>query len=76
MKYFIFLTQEGLTKAPSDVDVENLQVLGISKGNDKKEAFGNFVKDNEHLLDTDFDEVIAMELASEKQNYFSLKNHN
>ena len=73
MKHFIFLTQEGLTKAPDNTDVKNLQVLGISEGEDKEKAFENFVKENEHLLHTDFDEVIAMELADKKQHYFFIK---
>ena len=73
MKYFIFLTQEGLTKAPDNTDIKNLQVLGISKGDNEEKAFTNFVKDNEHLLHTDFNEVIAMELVDEKQHYFTLK---
>ena len=76
MKHFIFLTQEGLTKTPNNTDVENLQVLGISKGDNKTEAFENFVKENEYLIHTDFNEVIAMELANEKQDYFLLKKHN
>jgi len=75
MKHFIFLTQEGLTKAPDNTDVENLQVLGISKGNNKEKAFTNFVKENEYLLHTDFDEVIAMELVGKKQHYFTLKKY-
>jgi len=75
MKYFIFLTQEGLTKAPNNVDIENLQVLGISDGDDKEKAFKNFVKENEYLLDTDFNEIITMELADKNQYYFSLKNY-
>ena len=75
MKNFIFLTQEGLTKAPNKIDVENLQVLGISKGIDRERAFGNFIKENGYLRQTDFDEVIAIELADEKQYHFSLKNH-
>ena len=75
MKHFIFLTHEGLTKTPNNADVENLQVLGMSKGDNKTEVFENFIKENEYLLSTDFNEVIAMELASERQDYFSLKKH-
>ena len=75
MKHFIFLTQEGLTKTPDDTDVENLQVLGISKGDNKEKVFENLIKENEYLRQTDFDEVVAMELVDEKQHYFSLKKH-
>ena len=75
MKFFIFLTQEGLTRTPNNGDIENLQVLGISEGETIQKAFNNFVKENEFLLHTGFDNIVAMELVSEKQNYFSLKNH-
>jgi len=73
MKKFIFLTQEGLTKTPNNIDVENLQVLGVTEGINKEEAFRNFIKENKYLLQTDFDEIVAMELMDEKQYYFSLK---
>ena len=75
MKHFIFLTKEGFTQTPDNKDIENLQVLGVSSGNNKEEAFENFKKENEYLQQTNFNEVIVMELASEKQNYFSFKNH-
>ena len=75
MRYFIFLTQEGLTKTPNNVDIENLQVLGIAKGKNKKVAFKNFVKENDYLLQTAFDEVAVMELRDKEQHIFSLKNH-
>ena len=78
MRYFIFLTEEGYTFQPnseSDIpDIENLQVLGTASGEDEKKAFNNFVKENEYLLDTDFENVIAMELKDEKIYNFSLKN--
>ena len=72
MLHFIFLTQEGLTKTPHHVDIENLQVLGIAGGSNGKEAFENLIKENAYLKQTDFKEVIAMELVSEKQFFFSL----
>jgi hypothetical protein len=74
MRHFIFLTQEGLTKTPKDVDIENLQVLGSSDGSNEKEAFKNFIKENAYLKHTGFKEVIAMELVSEKQSFFSLRD--
>ncbi|MGH4120863.1 hypothetical protein [Clostridium sp.] len=43
MDNYIFLTDEGytfMTNSESDVpDIENLQVIGISNGNNEKEAF-------------------------------------
>ncbi|MFA4942783.1 MAG: hypothetical protein WC564_04065 [Patescibacteria group bacterium] len=74
MRYFIFLTQEGLVKTPENIDIENLQVLGTAKGEDGDEAFKNLIKENEYLTDTDYEEVLAMELKDEKQHYFSLRN--
>jgi len=80
MRHFIFLTQEGYTFQPnskSDIpDIENLQVLGTANGEDEKRAFDNFIKKNEYLLDTDYEDVMTMELKSKKVYHFSLKNFN
>ena len=74
MKTFIFVTAEEDTKTKKGEEIENLQVLGITKGSDKNEAFVNFMNENSYLIDTDFNEIIAMELVNDKQYYFSLKN--
>lgn len=78
MKSYIFITSEGYTFQPdsdsSTPDIENCQVLGFGSGVDPDEAFRNFLKDNEFLLETSFDEVTALELASNEEKYFSLKN--
>ncbi|MCK5416034.1 hypothetical protein KAI92_01245 [Candidatus Parcubacteria bacterium] len=77
MRHFIFLTQEGYTFQPNTEsnmpDIENLQVLGTASGEDEKKAFDNFIEENEYLLDTDYEDVLAMELKDEKFFYFSLK---
>jgi len=79
MRHFIFLTQEGYTFQPNSEsatpDIENLQVLGIASGTDEQNAFDNFIKENEYLLDTDYEDVAAMELKNEKHYYFSLKKN-
>lgn len=75
MKHFIFLTQEGFTKTPANADIENLQVLGIAQGKNKEKAFETFVQESEYLLQSDFNEVVAMELTDETQHNFSLKDH-
>ena len=67
MRHFIFLTQEGSTKTPKNVDIENLQVLGIASGSNEKEAFENFVKESIYLNHTGYKEVTAMELVSEEK---------
>jgi len=78
MKSFIFITSEGDTFQPdsdsSVPDIENCQVLGFGNGVDSADAFRNFLKDNEFLLDTSFDEVKALELANDEERYFYLKS--
>lgn len=78
MKSYIFITSEGHTFQPesdsSTPDIENCQVLGFGSGVDADGAFRNFLRENEFLLDTSFDEVAALELANNEEKYFSLKN--
>lgn len=80
MKNYIFITEEGITYQPNSVspepDIENCQVIGFAKGNNENEAFNNLTKDNEYLLDTNFNEIICIELKNEdyynKTKYFQL----
>ena len=76
-KDFIFITFEGFTFQPnseSDIsDIENMQVIGFSKGIDSKEAFENLKTKNSFLLETTFNEIIAIELKDKKFEYFNLK---
>jgi hypothetical protein len=80
MKSYIFITEEGITYQPNSTspepDIENCQVIGFAKGNNEDEAFKNLTKDNEYLLDTNFNEIICVELKNEgyyqKAKYFSL----
>lgn len=78
MKSYIFITSEGYTFQPdsdsSVPDIENCQVLGFGSGVDSDDAFRNFLKENEFLLDTSFDEVKALELANNEEKYFYLKS--
>lgn len=76
MRHFIFLTREGLTRTPDNQDIENLQVLGFAKGENEINAFDNFIQENSYLVGTDFDDVFALELVSEKQYLFSIKAKN
>lgn len=73
-KNFIFLTQEGITMSPKNMDTDNLQVLGMARGKSEEDAFKNFIGEYNYLLSLGFYEVIALELVNEKQYYFSLKN--
>ncbi len=66
-KLFLFLTQEGVTYSSSSKiypDVDNFQVLGYGKGVTEEEAFDDFIKNNQWLLETDFNEVISIEIKS------------
>ncbi|MDY0320249.1 MAG: hypothetical protein RBR23_00825 [Arcobacteraceae bacterium] len=76
-KDFIFITFEGFTYQPdseSDVpDIENMQVIGFSKGMDIQEAFENIKNGSSYLKDTSFDEIIGIELKEKKFTYFNLK---
>lgn len=73
-KNYIFLTQEGATNSPKGEAIDNLQVLGVARGKNEKDAFKNFITEYEYLLDADFNDVFALELANENQHYFSIKN--
>jgi hypothetical protein len=69
MNNYIFITEEGVTYQPNSTspkpDIENCQVIGFAKGNNEDEAFKNLTKDNEYLLNTNFNEIICMELKNE-----------
>jgi len=73
MKKFIFITTEGETKTPTGEYIENLQVLGFGEGIDANHAFADFMKENDFLKTTSFDEVAGIELSNEKQFNFSIK---
>lgn len=80
MNHYIFLTDEGYTYQPnseSDVpDIENLQVIGITNGENEKDAFYNLIDVRKYLLSTSFDKIFCYRLASDyKVSYseFSIK---
>ncbi|MDD2507823.1 MAG: hypothetical protein PHS78_02145 [Aliarcobacter skirrowii] len=77
MKDFIFITFEGYTFQPnsnSDIpDIENMQVVGFSKGLNSKEAFENLKIKSAYLKETTFNEIISIELKDKKFEYFNLK---
>lgn len=68
MKYFIFITKEGHTYQPNsqstEPDIDNCQVLGFVHGENEAKAVDNFLKENEHLIDTSFNEVMAFEMKN------------
>ena len=77
MKNYIFITEEGYTYQPNSLnpepDIENCQVIGFAKGNDENDAFRNLIYDNNYLLNTNFNEIICIELKHE--DYFSHSMH-
>ena len=70
------MTSEGYTYQPdsksSESDIDNLQVIGISEGNNTQMAFENLIKNNEYLLETTFDEIFCYELS---QNFKEPVSH-
>ncbi|MEW6526071.1 MAG: hypothetical protein AB1444_05315 [Spirochaetota bacterium] len=46
MKTYIFYTSEGFTQDSNFEQTENCQILDWQKGNNEKEAFENFKKEN------------------------------
>jgi hypothetical protein len=83
MKNYIFITKQGITYQPntssSEPDIENCQVIGFAKGNNENEAMKNLIKENEYLFETNFNEIICMELKNEdyysKAKYFFLEEY-
>lgn len=80
-KSYIFLTFEGNTFQPDsesiEPDIENLQVIGISEGNNSQMAFENLINEKSYLLETTFDEIFSYELSPNfngSADYFSLKS--
>ena len=69
MQHFIILTGEGSTLAPnpepSNVMVENLQVLGFTKANNKIEAVQNFKAENSWVKDAGYTRVIALAIGDD-----------
>jgi hypothetical protein len=71
MRKFIFLTPEGSTQTPTGDDIENLQVLGTAEGVDEEGAFKSLVKENNFLFNAGYEDVLGMELKSERRYNFS-----
>jgi len=76
MPRFLFYTHEGETFTPyvenewEEYDggeaIENLQVIGFSQGNTPEEAFNNLLFNDRNLIETTFNELIAIELKEEE----------
>ncbi|MEK6681415.1 MAG: hypothetical protein AABY79_05560 [Nitrospirota bacterium] len=79
MKSYIFITNEGFTFQPNsesqEPDIENCQVVGFGKGNTVQEALKNMLMSNEYLIETNFDEIIGLELKHDVEEYLSLTDY-
>ncbi len=73
MKKYIFLTDEWFTQQPDWKDIENTQVIWISKWNNPKQAFDNLKEDNNWILETSFNKVYCYELENNETEYFYIK---
>lgn len=77
MKSYIFITEEGTSYQPNSIspepDIDNCQVIAFAKGKDENEAFINLKKENDYLFDTNFDEIICIELKHE--DYYHNAKH-
>lgn len=67
MKKYIFYTSEGFVEDNNFEQIENCQILGWEEGENEKEAFENFKKEN---LNTEFKETYCQELVNGKVYYF------
>jgi hypothetical protein len=77
MSKYIFITAEGYTFQPDSTsqepDVENLQVIGFGQGLSPEAALKDMLQENKHLINTNFNEVIAIKLATETETYHNMK---
>lgn len=74
MNNYIFLTFEWTTCSPNGDDIENVQLLWVTKWYSKKNAFENLKSENEWLLSTEFNKTYCHELKDSNFDYFYLKN--
>lgn len=55
MNEYIFYTKEGFTQSPNGEDVENLQILGFEKAENKENAYYALIKNNMWIKECRFD---------------------
>ncbi len=67
-RLFLFITPDGIAYSSSEKlspDVDNLQVLGYGKGKNEEDALKNFLRSNMWIFNTNFDEIICVEIKKE-----------
>ena len=72
MKQFLFFTREGFTFDPHHKEISNMQILGDGRGDDVLEAFVNFKRDQDYLLERGFKEVIAVQYVGDMIRHLEL----
>ncbi len=67
MKNYLFTTPDGLTFLPGpnkeQMEIENLQVIGISQGRNSKDALKRLRDLNTYLTDYSISKILVYELA-------------
>ena len=80
MNKYVFITTEGSTYQPNSdcsvPDIENMQVIGFGQGDTAQSAFRKLLKMDEYLVNTNFNEIIAIQLASDHREYFYIEDVN
>ena len=59
MKKYIFLTNEWFAQHSNWSDIENVQMVWISEGNNPDDAFENLIKEKLWLEQTSFEEIFC-----------------
>lgn len=54
MNEYVFFTSEGFTQSPNGDDVENFQILGFEKSDNKENAINLLLKHNVWIIDKNF----------------------
>ena len=81
MDNFIFLTDEGYTFQPNSdsemYDIENMQVIGFSRGLTADDAFTNLLNAHSYLRATSFENIFCYKLdkhyeETRKDSYLKL----
>jgi hypothetical protein len=67
--HYIFLTTEGYTFQPGNesklTDIENLQVIGFSKGENSDIAYKKLLSENPYLEETSFEKIFCYQLDND-----------
>lgn len=68
MKKYIFYTTDGFTQDFQLRETENYQLLGITIGNDVKMAYDTLIKENNFIIDHNYQHIMAYEVIGDVIN--------